>query len=1079
MENIVARKLRDKAWQAYYSHEDGNLLNLFFAPALASSCLYQRVTGYFSAKVLAMASRGLLALIRNQGRMQLIVGCTLNDAEIKQIDAGYKLREVLSTAMAEQLGLAMDDESMRERIGWLSWMVAKKLLDVKLAVPKDEQGRYVPGLGLYHAKAGILTDSAGDRLAFTGSINETEAAWKLNWESFTVSCSWRGEWDAKRVDMAVQDFEKLWNGQAKSAEVVDFPTAVRDKLFQFLPKDDTFLHPQGNDHPHSATKDDNPECDREDGASEAVEPEAVEVQAEAEESLADELTSEEKRRKAWKAVIDAPKQENGALVAIRTSTVEPWPHQMRAYKRMLDNWPVRLLIADEVGLGKTIEAGMIIRHAWISGLAARILIMTPKAILGQWQAELYEKFNLPVPIYTGKSLIWPRHHFPLTPLEQKVDRDTWTQTPFVLVSSHLMRRRDRQEELLAAEDWDLLILDEAHHGRRRGAGTAQERGPNLMLRLMQSIQGKAKSLLFLTATPMQVHPIELWDLIKLLGTPPEWSDQDFLNYFEAVNANPDETGLQRLCHLFQNTERYFGTLSDEEISRIAKELNLGNIAKKNILLALREDKSLIPVKRLSANHRKALLTYLRLVSPVRYRMSRHTRPLLRAYYKQGLLSSPIADREVTDLPIVMSDQERDLYEAVETYIGTTYQAASSDKKTAVGFIMTVYRRRVASCFFALRKTLENRLARISGHMQTLDEIRLDEDIPQDEISDEVLSSEDVEEMETLSATSEEKDAINALLKSIAKLGTDSKALRLEQELRAALEGGYDSAIVFTQYTDTMNFLKDFLADRMALSIGCFSGSGGLRKDASGSWTTCSKEEIKRFLKKGAFDVLLCTDAAGEGLNLQYCGVLINYDLPWNPMKVEQRIGRIDRIGQKYSKVRIINMAYADTVEADVYFALSERIGLFQGVVGKLQPILSQIPRQFENAVLTPGDREKGRHEAVTNIQRLVDEQDAEGFDIDAVSEADLEQPEFPEPPFSADQMDAILKEEELLPPGFACRELEPRTYALSVPGNKDEARVTTSPNVFDQHFESHQLLLPDGPIFRRMVAASGAVDDCD
>jgi hypothetical protein len=468
-----------------------------------------------------------------------------------------------------------------------------------------------------------------------------------------------------------------------------------------------------------------------------------------------------------------------------------------------------------------------------------------------------------------------------------------------------------------------------------------------------------------------------------------------------------------------------------------------------------------------------------MVSPVRYRMSRHTRPLLRAYYKQGLLSSPIADREVTDLPIGMSAQEQSLYGAVEDYIGDTYQAAAQDKKNAVGFIMTVYRRRMASCFYALRKTLENRLARISGHMEILDEIRLAEDLPQDEISDEVLSDEDVEEMENLSATAEEKETIKELLKRIAKLGTDSKALRLEQELRAALEQGYDSAIVFTQYTDTMNFLKDFLADRMALSIGCFSGSGGLRKDASGSWTACSKEEIKRFLRKGAFDVLLCTDAAGEGLNLQYCGVLINYDLPWNPMKVEQRIGRIDRIGQKYPKVRIINMAYADTVEADVYFALSERIGLFQGVVGKLQPILSQIPRQFEDAVLTSGDREKCRHEAVTNIRKLVDEQEAEGFDIDAVSEADLEKPDFPEPDFSTDQMDTILKEEELLPPGFACRELEPGTYALSIPGNKDEARVTTRPTVFDQHFESHQLLLPDSPLFRRMVKASGALDSLD
>jgi SNF2 family DNA or RNA helicase len=1089
-EKPAPKLLTGTEWQAYYSHEDGNLVDLFFTPALTASCLYQRVTGYFSANVLAMASRGLLELLRNQGRMQLIVGCTLGTAEIEQIDAGYKLRDVLSTTMATQLGLAMDDETLRERIGWLSWMVAKNLLDVKLAVPKDEYGRYVPGLGLYHAKAGILTDSTGNRLVFTGSINETRAAWKHNWESFSVSCSWRGEWDAKRVGMAVEEFARLWNGQAKSAEVVDFPQAAREELFQFLPKDDSFLNPKETDQPACTRTCTSPKTTpeaikipvpedkpalpaSEQTATEIVPAPAAGLVAE----IIDEPTSEEKRRNVWETILHAPKQPDGALVAVRTSTVEPWPHQLRAYKRMLDNWPVRLLIADEVGLGKTIEAGMIIRHAWISGLARRILIMTPRGILRQWQAELYEKFNLLVPIYTGKNLVWPKHHFPFAPLESKVDRSAWTQTPFVLVSSHLMRRRDRQQELMEAQEWDLLILDEAHHARRRGAGTPQEKGPNLMLRLIQALKDKARSLILLTATPMQVHPIELWDLLKLLGTPEEWLDRDFLDYFEAVNANPDESGIHRLCRLFQSNEAYFGTLSDPDIEQKALELGIGNIDRKNILKALREDKSLIPIKRLTAKLRKALLAYLRFASPVRYRMSRHTRSLLRAYHKKGLLATPIADRLVTDLPITLTPPEREIYEAVENYISTAYQAAAPDKKTAVGFILTVYRRRVASSFYALRKTLENRLARISGHVELIDEIRLNEDLPQDEIADEVISAEEMAELENIEIGAEEKEAINSLLKRIAKLGADSKALRLVEEIRAALAQEYDSAIVFTQYTDTMHFLKDFLADRLKLSIGCFSGSGGLRKDASGSWSSCSKEEIKRLLQTGAFDVLLCTDAAGEGLNLQYCGVLVNYDLPWNPMKVEQRIGRIDRIGQKYANVRIINMAYENTVEADVYFALSERIGLFHGVVGKLQPILSQIPRQFESAVLKPGDRDKSRHEAVTNVRKLVDEQEAAGFDIDVVSEADLRLPDFPEPSFAYEDMNIILKNEALLPPGFTCRELESSTYALSIPGFKEEARVTTSPAVFDQHFESHQLLLPDSPIFRRMVKSSGAIED--
>ena len=361
------------------------------------------------------------------------------------------------------------------------------------------------------------------------------------------------------------------------------------------------------------------------------------------------------------------------------------------------------------------------------------------------------------------------------------------------------------------------------------------------------------------------------------------------------------------------------------------------------------------------------------------------------------------------------------------------------------------------------------MARMADQALEVDETRLEEDLPQDERADEMISAEEAMELENLAAQAGEKDSINALLKQIAQLPTDSKALRLEEELKKALAGGKDSAIVFTQYTDTMNFLKDFLPDRLNLSIACYSGTGGLKRDASGSWISCTKEEIKRLLREGAFDVLLATDAAAEGLNLQYCGVLVNYDLPWNPMKVEQRIGRIDRIGQTHPTVQIINMAYENTVEADVYFALSKRIGLFKGVVGKLQPILSQIPRQFEATVLAPGDRERGRHEMVSNLERLVDETEATGFDIDAVSEADMEPPEFPPSPFEPKYMDTLLGDESLLPPGYAAEELEPGTYALAVSGFTEKARITTRPQVFDQHFESHQLLLPDGELYKRML----------
>jgi len=1072
--------LRDIDWAPSYSHEDGDLVEIFFLPALGCAKLYQRVTGYFNKEALVLASRGLDTLIRNEGRMQLIVGCTLEQEEVDAIEAGYALRTLIEKGIHERLREVAETEWERKRLGYLSWMVAHGYFDVKVAVPKDADGKFRAGRGLYHAKAGLLVDAAGDKLAFRGSINETLAGWKQNCESFDVSCSWRGQWDLQRVEKTEDEFQRLWANKAKSAEVIDVPEAVKKELLQYLPKDDAFIKP-----PTTVTLPvDEPE---EEDAPEPSVPEPEEAPADEtppEEPTVEEVPQEGEKReplmpdercaRVWAFLRNAAKREDGALVAVKTSTVEPWPHQLRAYRRMLDQWPFRLLIADEVGLGKTIEAGIMIRHVWLSEWARRILIMVPKGIILQWQAELYEKFNLLVPIYTGQSLAWPKHHFPQRPLEEKVAREDWTKQPLVLVSSQLVRRKERQGDVLEAEDWDLIVLDEAHHARRRGAGTPQERGPNRLLSLMKKLQEKSKALLLMTATPMQVHPVEIWDLLSLLGLPPEWTPEAFHEYFGALATNPDEKGLFRLAKLFQATETAFGALNEAEVEKVAHGLTLSGIDRKKCLKALREKETAIPLKRLSTKQRKAAMAVLQAGSPVRYLMSRHTRNLLREYARQGLLDSPIAVRDISDIAVQMTASERALYEAVEDYIRTTYNAASANKKTAVGFVMTVYRRRVASSFHALRKTLERKLARLDApEVAEEDEARLEEDAPQDEQVDEVTSAEEAASMEAEALAFEERESIQNLLKTIAKLGTDSKAMRLIEQLREVFENGYDGAIIFTQYTDTMEFLKEFVGDRVDLPIGCYSGSGGQRRDLSGSWTTCSKEEVKRLLRTGDIKVLVCTDAAGEGLNLQSCGVIVNYDLPWNPMKVEQRIGRIDRIGQQHTTVKVINLGYADTVEVDVYFALSERIDLFNGVVGKLQPILSRLPKEFEKAVLGEAvGREQARHEAVSNVHVMVDEAEAAPFDIDAVSEADLQPPTFPEPPYLPEDVDEVLHREDLLPPGVECKELEPSTYAIRLPGQAEPARITTRPKIFDEHFESHQLLLPDSPLFRLLAAGS-------
>ena len=334
----------------------------------------------------------------------------------------------------------------------------------------------------------------------------------------------------------------------------------------------------------------------------------------------------------------------------------------------------------------------------------------------------------------------------------------------------------------------------------------------------------------------------------------------------------------------------------------------------------------------------------------------------------------------------MTTAERELYDAVEEYISTTYYNAAQDQRSAVGFVMTIYRRRLASSFYALKQTLNKRLVDEQFSLT-------DEDLSQDEQDDEIM---DVEEAAEAAA-------------------------------------------------------GDWRARSVRASWGCSRGS-----PSSGPTRRSNR-----------------SDAAAEGLNFQTCGVVINLDLPWNPMKVEQRIGRIDRIGQKYPVIRVVNFAYEDTVEADVYFALGQRINLFQGIVGKLQPILSRLPREFEKVALElPEHREAARQRFLADVEGMVDKADEGGFDVDEVADEALDVPDLPEPALTLSDIDAALNRPGVLPQGAQWVRLDPGSYKLLVPGASGPVRVTTSAEVFDDHFESHEFLSPGGALFETLAGPS-------
>ena len=285
-------------------------------------------------------------------------------------------------------------------------------------------------------------------------------------------------------------------------------------------------------------------------------------------------------------------------------------------------------------------------------------------------------------------------------------------------------------------------------------------------------------------------------------------------------------------------------------------------------------------------------------------------------------------------------------------------------------------------------------------------------------------------------------------------------------LRSLRGEGYEQVMVFTQYVDTMDFLRGALRRDAGLRLMCFSGRGGEIPSMDGTWRAIGRDDAKRRFREGEADVLLCTYAAAEGLNFQFCGALINYDMPWNPMRVEQRIGRIDRLGQAHSSIRIVNLHYEGTVETDVYRTLRNRIGLFESVVGRLQPILAQLPRAISDAVLAGGDGAGSvRARVVDTIERRTREAEARGFDLDAGLDEELAMPARAPSPLTMDDLDRVIASPDLMPPGVDVQTMGRREYGLLAPGMTERVRVTSDPAYYEEHAESVELWSPGNPLF--------------
>ncbi len=610
-----------------------------------------------------------------------------------------------------------------------------------------------------------------------------------------------------------------------------------------------------------------------------------------------------------------------------------------------------------------------------------------------------------------------------------------------------------------------MVLDEAHHARRQSPQNRKET-PNRLLQLMQQLKEKSLSLLLLSATPMQIDAIEVFDLLHLLGLRGHWAyGENFCNYFSTLSAKPDR---QNVRFWQQMSVGYFqeGGLPCDRLQQYLQKCDrllyykLRDVWEKNQQVnpqQIADDEAFIAASR----------QYLTVNTPLKDLMFRHTRDTLRQYYQRGLLDRDIPHREVRDNAITLeNNREVPLYLAVSNYVRHFYNLAQKDNRKALGFLMTLYRKRLTSSFYAIRESLQRRLEGISiteDDFQDLDD------------ADDVI----LEGMEGYFAPAdpEEIKYLVDLLDRFENTGEDSKLSHFITILRQELNER-ESAIVFTQYTDTMDYLRSALQQLYGAQIACYSGRGG-ELYQNGEWRTFPKEQIKAKFLQGIIKILLCTESASEGLNLQTCGVLINYDMPWNPMRVEQRIGRLDRIGQIYDTVRIHNFYYDGTVEAKVYRKLRDRINAFQSVVGNLQPILATVPTFIEQAVMSADPEEEGvllgEFDRILDAPPLrlgLDEMVAMDVESDLI---EIRQPLPPTSLFPETIEDLFVNSAIVKQIGATFNKSENRTWQLNYKSR--DYYITFYPDIFEEN-PSLQLMSFGNPLFAELLSAIALMANC-
>ncbi|NLX96657.1 MAG: DEAD/DEAH box helicase family protein [Rhodopirellula sp.] len=508
--------------------------------------------------------------------------------------------------------------------------------------------------------------------------------------------------------------------------------------------------------------------------------------------------------------------------------VEHLPHQIETVRKVLRHFRGRVLLADEVGLGKTIEACLLLREYLLRGLVKRVLILVPTPLVSQWQEELRSKFSL---------------EFSVPPRTATADRtEYWSATDHVL-SSLSFAKSSRRAQAVTAAAWDLVIVDEAHHCKNRSTRNWQ---------LINSL--KRRHLFLLTATPVQNNLLELYNLLTLLEPGHLQTEAHFKKKY-VRRGNPRDP---------LNRERLRSLLGEVMIrnTRSLVQMDLPPRYAQTLMAQPRGDEE--------ALHRR-LSEYLR----------------LRSAAAGGAGRCDAADDDPGFGP-----------EAEACAVASDRAANGGDSQLRLAPFS--------------RKQLSALLLASGSHPRALGQ-----------------------SLANIAGSDAAAQPLIELAGKIERSAKDEKLLELLGQSRQ------DKVLVFANFRRTLEHLQSLL-----------EGAGIRYVTFSGMETDRQKDESVEAFRRDV-PVMLCSESGGEGRNLQFANTLVNFDLPWNPMKIEQRVGRIHRIGQT-REVFVFNLCTAGSLEARLLDLLTEKIRMFELVVGEVGSILGNLEggEEFESLVLS-------------------------------------------------------------------------------------------------------------------------------